>query len=107
MQCLCAFIQDGGVTFQFDGMLTAFHGTLTVVSADNLAAWNIGGYKALASAFANASIAWQWTKIWKRRCNISCLHNYYLLFLFTVHSPRPSQWEVYSSCAQSESTFSH
>lgn len=29
----------------------AFRGTLTVLSADNLAAWNIGGFKALASAF--------------------------------------------------------
>ena len=32
-------------------MQVAFCGTLTVASADNLAAWNIGGYKALASAF--------------------------------------------------------
>ena len=29
----------------------AFQGTLTVFSADNLAAWSVGGYKALASAF--------------------------------------------------------
>lgn len=48
---LYPFIQETGVTFQFDGTLMAFRGTLTVVSADNLAAWNIGGFKALASAF--------------------------------------------------------
>ena len=29
----------------------AFQGTLTVFSADNSAAWSVGGYKALASAF--------------------------------------------------------
>jgi len=28
-----------------------FRGTITAVSADNLAAWSIGGYKALGSAF--------------------------------------------------------
>ena len=28
-----------------------FRGTITVVSADNLAAWALGGYKALMSAF--------------------------------------------------------
>ena len=48
---LYPFIQESGVIFQFDGTLMAFRGTLTVVSADNLAAWNIGGFKALASAF--------------------------------------------------------
>lgn len=37
--------------FEFDGHVMAFRGTLTTVSADNLAAWNIGGFKALASAF--------------------------------------------------------
>lgn len=29
----------------------AMRGTLTVFSADNLAAWAIGGFKALSSAF--------------------------------------------------------
>lgn len=37
--------------FLFDGMQVAFRGTLTIMSADNLAAWAIGGFKALASAF--------------------------------------------------------
>ena len=37
--------------FDFDGKKVAFHGTLTVVSADNLAAWPLGGFKNLASAF--------------------------------------------------------
>ena len=37
--------------FDFDGQKVAFRGTLAVVSADNLAAWSIGGYKALGSAF--------------------------------------------------------
>ena len=48
---LNCFLQESGVNFQFDGTQVAFRGTLTVVSADNLAAWNIGGYKALALAF--------------------------------------------------------
>ncbi len=37
--------------FLFDGQSVFFRGTVTVVSADNLAAWAIGGFKALASAF--------------------------------------------------------
>ena len=44
-------LQEGGVNCHFDGTQMAFRGTLTVLSADNLAAWNIGGFKALASAF--------------------------------------------------------
>ena len=45
------FLKEDWVQFQFDGMPMAFRGTLTVVSADNLASWSIGGFKALASAF--------------------------------------------------------
>ncbi len=37
--------------FLFDGQSVFFRGTVTVFSADNLAAWSIGGFKALASAF--------------------------------------------------------
>ena len=44
-------IQEEGVMFEFDGRRVSFHGTLTVISADNLAAWSLGGFKALASAF--------------------------------------------------------
>lgn len=44
-------IQIGGVKFLFGDEVIAFRGTLTVLSADNLAAWSIGGFKALASAF--------------------------------------------------------
>ena len=43
--------QDPGVLFNFDGERVFFRGTVTVLSADNLAAWCVGGYKALASAF--------------------------------------------------------
>ena len=43
--------QDEGVNFEFDGHMTSFRGTLTTFSADNLAAWAIGGFKVLASAF--------------------------------------------------------
>lgn len=43
--------QSQGVMFEFDGNARYFRGTLTVFSADNLAAWALGGYKALASAF--------------------------------------------------------
>ena len=32
-----------------NGEIAMFHGTLTVVSVDNLASWGTGGYKALAS----------------------------------------------------------
>lgn len=34
-----------------DGSSFSCRGTVTVFSADNLAAWAVGGYKALASAF--------------------------------------------------------
>lgn len=40
-----------GVMFEFDGKHVAMRGTLTVFSADTLAAWAIGGFKALSSAF--------------------------------------------------------
>ena len=43
--------QESGVQFLFDGVMTSFRGTITALSADNLAAWSIGGFKALASAF--------------------------------------------------------
>ena len=45
----CCF--KGAVIFQFDSMQEVYLGTLTVVSAANLAAWVIGGFKTLASAF--------------------------------------------------------
>ena len=51
MEMFLVMLQEGGVSFRFDGTVMAFRGTLTVLSADNLAAWNIGGFKALASAF--------------------------------------------------------
>ena len=44
-------IQEQGVKFDFDGHEAYFHGTLTVFCADILAAWSIGGFKALASTF--------------------------------------------------------
>ena len=40
-----------GVLFEIDGEEVAMRGTLTVFSADNLAAWAIGGFEALSSAF--------------------------------------------------------
>ena len=48
---LTTFPQEEGVQFDFDGQEVSFRGTLTIFSADNLAAWAIGGYKALGSAF--------------------------------------------------------
>ena len=48
---LVPIIQEEGVMFEFDGRQVSFRGTLTVVSADNLAAWSLGGFKVLASAF--------------------------------------------------------
>ena len=44
-------MQEQGVAFDFDGHNVSFRGTLTIFSADNLAAWSIGGFKALTSAF--------------------------------------------------------
>ena len=37
--------------FDFDGNILSCRGTVTVFSADNLAAWSVGGFKALGSAF--------------------------------------------------------
>lgn len=42
---------SNGVNFEFGGRSFCCRGTVTVFSADNLAAWAIGGYKALALAF--------------------------------------------------------
>lgn len=39
------------MSFVIDGQCMALRGTVTLVSADNLAAQAIGGYKALHSAF--------------------------------------------------------
>ena len=44
-------VQDDGVTFVGDGKEIVFRGTVTIVSADNLAAQVLGGYKALSAAF--------------------------------------------------------
>jgi len=51
VESLMQLEKDEGVNFEFDGHMTSFRGTLTTFSADNLAAWSIGGFKALASAF--------------------------------------------------------
>lgn len=45
------YYKQEGVNFDVEGTTKAFRGTITAVSADNLAAWSIGGFKALASAF--------------------------------------------------------
>ena len=42
--------QEEGVDFLIDGQVYNFRGTITLVSADNLALWALGGYKALGSA---------------------------------------------------------
>ena len=54
------YIQEKGVIFQFDGERVAFRGTLTTVSADNLAAWSIGVFKALTSAFRKINVNSAW-----------------------------------------------
>lgn len=38
------------MNFNIHGNVYNFRGTISLVSADNLAAWDLGGYKALASA---------------------------------------------------------
>ena len=38
------------MTVEIHGNMYHFQGTISTVSADNLASWNLGGYKALASA---------------------------------------------------------
>ena len=50
------YIQDDGVQFRLNGSDYTFRGTLTIVSADNLAAWDLGGYKALASAICKCRL---------------------------------------------------
>ena len=59
--CTCMFdlvflvflhaLKENGVEFVFDQEWMRFQGTITVVSADNLSAQMLGGYKALHSAF--------------------------------------------------------
>ena len=50
-RCKHAYIKVEGVAFDLEGEQVAMRGTLTVFSADNLAAWAIGGFKALSFAF--------------------------------------------------------
>ncbi len=38
------------MTFTLGGKKCQFQGSVSIVCADNLASWNLGGYKALASA---------------------------------------------------------
>ncbi len=47
MYCL---LQDDGVDFKIQGRVVNFRETITVVAADNLASWNLGGYMTLSSA---------------------------------------------------------
>lgn len=51
MLCFSTFSYEKGVEFVIDMEKMSFRGTVTVVSADNLSAQLIGGYKALNSAF--------------------------------------------------------
>lgn len=44
-------IKDDGVEFVVDDEKMRFRGTVTVVSADNLSAQMVGGFKALNAAF--------------------------------------------------------
>lgn len=43
--------KEDQVEFDINGIVYSFRGTVTTLSADNLAAWSIGGYKALQAAF--------------------------------------------------------
>ena len=43
-------VQETGVTVNVNGSTFNVRGTIAIVSADNLASWSVGGYKALASA---------------------------------------------------------
>ena len=43
-------IQDEGIQLTLNGNVHNFRGSISVVCADNLASWSLGGYKALASA---------------------------------------------------------
>uniref|UniRef100_A0A1X7UBD0 C2H2-type domain-containing protein n=1 Tax=Amphimedon queenslandica TaxID=400682 RepID=A0A1X7UBD0_AMPQE len=45
-----ALESDAGVTLWINGKSHTIHGTVSVMAADNLASWSIGGYKTLASA---------------------------------------------------------
>lgn len=47
---LLILIQDDGVDFLVQGRVVNFHGTISVVAADNLASWSLGGYMSLSSA---------------------------------------------------------
>ena len=43
-------VQDQGIQLTVDGVAKTFHRSLSVVSADNLASQELGGYKALNAA---------------------------------------------------------
>ena len=51
MILLILIAQSKGVDFMLDSGTVSFRGTVTAFSADNLAAWAVGGYKALHAAF--------------------------------------------------------
>uniref|UniRef100_A0A1X7T9Z5 Uncharacterized protein n=1 Tax=Amphimedon queenslandica TaxID=400682 RepID=A0A1X7T9Z5_AMPQE len=50
MESIKKFEKAEGVDLNINGQQHNFRGTITIVCADNLASWSLGGYKALASA---------------------------------------------------------
>ena len=47
---LLLLFKDTGVTMYINGHVHTICGTISIVSADNLASWSLGGYKTLSSA---------------------------------------------------------
>lgn len=77
---------QGGYNFLFDGAVRRFRGTVTVVSADNLASQLIGGYKALNSAFRKcrycmATDAQMQQKVCVCVCICLCVHTHMHMFI--------------------------
>ena len=65
------FLKENGVEFLVDQQRMRFRGTITVVSADNLSAQMMGGYKALHSAFRKCRCCMATDETMQTRVNLS------------------------------------
>ena len=82
---LCITFQDAGVDFNLHGNVCNFRGTISLVSADNLAAWDLGGYKALASALRKCQFCMAVSADMMSKVVMHCIHVIHVCALMSVH----------------------
>ena len=71
--------------FNLHGNVYNFRGTISLVSADNLAAWDLGGYKALASALRKCQFCMAVSTDMMSKVVMHCIHVIHVCTLMSVH----------------------